>query len=343
MSARQTLSEILFNKSSSKAAPAKHSKVTVVGAGAVGIAAAYAMLISGTARELALVDVVADKVRGEMLDLQQAVALTKNVTVQCGTSFDVSAGSDVVVITCGLKQRPGQSRLELLAANMKIFQDMIPKIVAASPNAVLLVATNPCDIMTWWTWKLSGLPKERVIGSGTTLDSARFRQMVAHKLGVSASSVHGYVLGEHGDSSFPAWSCMSVGGTLIKDVAPWVGTEDDPEQWFDLARQVRAAAGEIIQLKGFTCWSIGICLNTLTDAILRDSGAIYPVSTLAQGQHGITAEAFVSLPCVLGRNGVQHVCQLRLNEQETKLLQDSAALLNQHATNGAAEVQAPSS
>eukprot|EP00744_Colponema_vietnamica_P021523 GILI01030770.1.p1 GENE.GILI01030770.1~~GILI01030770.1.p1 ORF type:complete len:258 (+),score=32.16 GILI01030770.1:100-774(+) len=218
---------------------------------------------------------------------------------------------------------------------------MIPQIVNQSPNAVLLVASNPCDILSWWTWKLSGLPKERVIGSGTTLDSARFRQLVAERLGVSASSVEGYVLGEHGDSSFPVWSCLSVGGTLIQQVAPWIGSDDDPENWSGLASNVRSAAGEIIRLKGYTCWAIGVCLNTLTDAILRDSCSIFPVSTLAQGLHGITDEAFLSLPCVLGRHGVQHICRLRLSKAETKALQDSASLLRTHALKVESQFQHP--
>jgi len=304
------------------------AKITVVGGGAVGMAAAFSILTQQVASEIALIDVSEDKIKGEMMDLQHGITFLKNVKVSAGTDFAVSAGSRICIVTAGARQQEGESRLNLVQRNVNIFKGIIPKLVHHSPDCILLIVSNPVDILTYVAWKLSGLPKNRVIGSGTNLDSARFRFLMSERLSVAPSSCHGWIIGEHGDSSVPVWSGVNVAGVKLCDVNPAIGTANDHEDWQSLHKQVVESAYEIIRLKGYTSWAIGISCSTLASSILRNSCNAFAVTTLVKGFHGIDKEVFLSLPCVLGENGVNFVINQTLNDSETAKLHASADTLH---------------
>ncbi|ETE61337.1 L-lactate dehydrogenase B chain [Ophiophagus hannah] len=218
--------------------------------------------------------------------------------------YSVTANSKVVVVTAGVRQQEGESRLDLVQRNVNVFKFIIPQVVKYSPNCIILVVSNPVDILTYVTWKLSGLPKHRVIGSGCNLDSARFRFLMAEKLGIHPSSCHGWVLGEHGDSSVPIWSGVNVAGVSLQDLNPQMGTDQDPEEWKKVHKQVVESAYEVIKLKGYTNWAIGF-----------------------SGMYGIENEVFLSLPCVLGSVGLTSVINQKLKDNEVAQLQNSASTL----------------
>lgn len=258
------------------------SKVTVVGVGQVGMACAFSILTQGIANELCLVDVVPDKLKGEMMDLQHGLTFLRNVKINAGTDYSITAGSKICIITAGVRQREGESRLALVQRNVDIFYGIVPALVSHSPDAILLVVSNPVDIMTYVTWKLSGLPKHRVIGSGTNLDSARFRFLLSEKLNIAPSSCHGWIIGEHGDSSVPVWSGVNVAGVRLSDINPDVGTENDKEGYNSLHRKVVDSAYEIIKLKGYTSWAIGVSCAAFCKGILGNQSLVGAVSTLVQ-------------------------------------------------------------
>ncbi|XP_001866924.2 L-lactate dehydrogenase [Culex quinquefasciatus] len=305
------------------------NKVTVVGIGQVGMACAFSILTQSVSSEVALIDVNADKLQGEMLDLQHGSAFMKNAQIQASTDFAVSAGSRLIVITAGVRQKEGESRLNLVQRNCDILKGIIPKLVEHSPDCILLMVSNPVDIMTYVAWKISGLPKNRVIGSGTNLDSSRFRFLMSQRLGVAPTSCHGWIIGEHGDSSVPVWSGVNVAGVRLAEINPSIGTADDDEKWGELHHEVVNSAYEVIKLKGYTSWAIGLSVASLASALLRNTYNVHAVSTLVTGEHGINEEVYLSLPCVLGRNGVSHVVKQILTEAETKKLQESAKIMSE--------------
>ncbi|XP_047495627.1 L-lactate dehydrogenase-like isoform X3 [Penaeus chinensis] len=302
-------------------------KVSVVGVGQVGMACAFSLLTQHICSELALVDVAADKLRGEMMDLQHGLTFLRNVKIDASTDYAVTAGSRVCIVTAGARQREGESRLSLVQRNVDIFKGIIPQLVKHSPNCILLVVSNPVDILTYVTWKLSGLPKHHVIGSGTNLDSARFRFHLSQKLNVAPSSTHGWIIGEHGDSSVPVWSGVNVAGVRLRDLNPKVGTPEDPDKYNELHKDVVNSAYEIIKLKGYTSWAIGLSVASLVSSIVKNMRACYAVSVAVQNYHGIDKDVFLSLPVVLGENGVTHVIKQTLTEAEMAQLQQSANTL----------------
>jgi L-lactate dehydrogenase len=308
-------------------APRRHSKATVVGVGAVGMACAYSIVNQGLVRELALVDVNADKLRGEAMDLQQGKSFMKHCKVVASTDYAVTAGSDIIIITAGVRQREGESRLDLVGRNLGIFKHIVPSLMKHSAHPTICVVSNPCDIMTWVTWRLSGLPRCRVFGSGTALDSSRLRALVSDKLGVDARSVHGYILGEHGDSSVAAWSGLNVGGVRLAEANPAIGTEDDPDNWEAVHQAVINSAYEVIKAKGYTSWAIGLTVAALTEAVLRNEQRVLPVSTFVQGLYGIDEDVCLSLPAVLGSSGVRQVLRIPLSDAEAGKLQGSASTI----------------
>jgi len=310
------------------------NKVSVVGVGQVGMACAFSMLVQGVCTELALTDVVEDKLKGELMDLQQGLAFLKNVKIDASKDLSVTAGSKIIVITAGARQRPGESRLSLVQRNTEIFKSLIPPLVQHSPDAIFLVVSNPVDVLTYVTWKLSGLPANRIIGSGTNLDSARFRYYVGQKLGIATNSCHGWVLGEHGDSSVPIWSGVNVAGVNLIDLNPKLGQSDDPENWNDIHKQVVQSAYEIISLKGYTSWAIGLSCAAICHSILRNEKRIYALSALLSkwsdaAKYGITDDVFLSVPCLIGRDGVESMVNVTLTEQEAQKLRQSAQTLSE--------------
>ncbi|AQK67685.1 L-lactate dehydrogenase [Zea mays] len=302
------------------------TKVSVIGAGNVGMAIAQTILTRDLADEIALVDAVPDKLRGEMLDLQHAAAFLPRTRLVSGTDMSVTRGSDLVIVTAGARQIQGETRLDLLQRNVALFRKIVPPLAEQSHDALLLVVSNPVDVLTYVAWKLSGFPASRVIGSGTNLDSSRFRFLLAEHLDVNAQDVQAYMVGEHGDSSVAVWSSVSVAGMPVLKSLQESHRCFDEEALEGIRRAVVDSAYEVISLKGYTSWAIGYSVASLAASLLRDQRRIHPVSVLARGFHGIPDgnDVFLSLPARLGRAGVQGVAEMELTEEEAKRLRRSA-------------------
>jgi L-lactate dehydrogenase len=299
------------------------SKVSIVGAGSVGATLAYACLIRGVAQSVALYDVDADKTRAEVLDLNQGIQFVPMASVTGSDDIAVTADSDVVVITAGAKQRPGQTRLELAGVNVALCRTLVPQLVERSPNALLLLVTNPVDVLTYAATTFSGLPRERVIGSGTVLDSSRLRVLLAQHTGVAVQSIHAYVVGEHGDSELPLWSNASIGPL---PVSQWTATGQKPldeDTRTEIAHEVVRSAETIIRGKGATNFAIGLSSARIIEAMLHDEGRVLPVSSLLDGQYGIR-DICLSLPTIVDRGGVRAVLSPPIADEEVAALRRSA-------------------
>ncbi|CAH1415664.1 unnamed protein product [Lactuca virosa] len=304
------------------------TKISVIGVGNVGMAVAQTILTQDLADELALVDVDKDKLRGEMLDLQHAAAFLPRTTISASVDYSSTVGSDILIVTAGARQIPGESRLNLLQRNLALFSTIIPPLSAASPEAILLIVSNPVDVLTYVAWKLSGFPPNRVIGSGTNLDSSRFRFLIADHLDINAQDVQAYIMGEHGDSSVALWSSISVGGVPILSFLERQQIAYEKQTLEKIHKEVVHGAYEVIGLKGYTSWAIGYSVANLARTILRDQHKVHPVSVLAKGLYGIDdGEVFLSLPTQLGRNGVLGVTNLHLTEEESRQLKNSATTI----------------
>ncbi|XP_053175004.1 L-lactate dehydrogenase A chain [Scomber japonicus] len=303
------------------------NKVTVVGVGMVGMASAMSVLLKDLCDELALVDVMEDKLKGEVMDLQHGSLFLKTHKIVGDKDYSVTAHSKVVVVTAGARQQEGESRLNLVQRNVNIFKFIIPNIVKYSPNCIMLVVSNPVDILTYVAWKLSGLPRHRVIGSGTNLDSARFRHIMGEQLHLHPSSCHGWIIGEHGDSSVPVWSGVNVAGVSLQSLNPKMGAEGDAENWKAVHKKVVDGAYDVIKLKGYTSWAIGMSVADLVESIMKNLHKVHPVSTLVKGMHGVKDDVFLSVPCVLGNSGLTDVIHMTLKADEEKQLQHSAETL----------------
>uniref|UniRef100_UPI00398EA56A L-lactate dehydrogenase B-A chain n=1 Tax=Pristiophorus japonicus TaxID=55135 RepID=UPI00398EA56A len=306
---------------------ASRNKVTVVGVGQVGMACAVSILLRELTDDIALVDVLEDKLKGEMMDLLHGSLFLKTPKIVADKDYGITANSRIVVVTAGARQQEGESRLNLVQRNVNIFKFIIPQIVKYSPNCTIIVVSNPVDILTYVTWKISGFPKNRVIGSGCNLDSARFRYLMAEKLGLHPSSCHGWVLGEHGDSSVPVWSGVNVAGVGLQQLNPAIGTAQDKENWKDVHKMVVESAYEVIKLKGYTNWAIGLSVAELTESMLKNLKRVHPVSTMVKGMYGIENEVFLSLPCVLSADGLIDVINQMLKDDEVAQLKQSAETL----------------
>nr|XP_008191446.1 PREDICTED: L-lactate dehydrogenase isoform X1 [Tribolium castaneum] len=304
------------------------SKVTVVGVGQVGMACVFSILAQNVSHDVVLIDCVEDKLKGELLDLQHGSLFLKNPRINASSDYAASAGSRLCIVTAGVRQREGESRLDLVQRNTDVLKNIIPKLVKYSPNTVLLIVSNPVDILTYVAWRLSGLPKHRVLGSGTNLDSSRFRFLMSQKLGVAPSSCHGWIIGEHGDSSVAVWSGVNVAGVRLREINPSMGTQQDPERWDQVHKEVVNSAYEIIRLKGYTNWAIGLSVASLAQSILNNSHNVHAVSVNVKGLHGITQEVYLSLPSVLGENGVRSIVNQCLTEDEKQRLLKSATTLD---------------
>ncbi|MEZ8218087.1 malate dehydrogenase (NAD) [Candidatus Fervidibacteria bacterium JGI MDM2 SSWTFF-3-K9] len=305
-------------------------KIGIVGSGFVGSTAAYAMVLQGVGSEFVLVDINRKLADAHAQDILHATPFAHPARVAAGDYEDLK-GADIVVIAAGVAQKPGETRLQLLERNAQVFADVIPKVCQNAPNAILLIATNPVDVMTQVATRLSGLPPERVIGSGTILDTARFRALLGEYLGVSPQSVHAYVLGEHGDSEVLIWSEARVGGVSVFDFANQINRPITEEVRKQIDDGVRFAAYRIIEGKGATYFGIGAGLARLARAILSDERAMLTVSILTEEVEGV-AEVALSLPRIVGRQGVVTTLPVKLSEDERRALRKSAEILKQVAT-----------
>jgi L-lactate dehydrogenase len=306
----------------------KSRKVVVVGAGAVGSTFAYALAQKGWADEIDLIDHNRDLAEGQVLDLAHGLPYYPPVQIRVGRTEDY-ADAQVIVITAGAKQAPGESRLALLQRNAGIVESIVDEIVGQKSSAVILMTSNPVDILTYVALKRSGWPKGRVIGSGTVLDSARFRYLISQHCGVDVSNVHAYFLGEHGDSEFPAWSMTHVGGVSIDDYCPLCNKcQDWNLERERIVKTVKESAYHIINYKGATYFAIGMALVRIVGTILQDQRSVLPVSTLLEGEYGIEGVC-LGIPCVVGQGGVRQIVEAPLSPVEQESLQKSAATLQE--------------
>jgi L-lactate dehydrogenase len=299
------------------------SKVAVIGAGGVGATIAYATLINGVARDIALHDIDSAKVRAEVLDLNHGLNFTPAARVVGSDDLDICHDADIVVITAGAKQRPGETRLDLAGRNTDIFRELVPAIVDRAPESVLLIVTNPVDVLTFVALRLSGFPASRVIGSGTVLDTSRLHYLLADRCDVAVSNVHATIAGEHGDSEFALWSSASIGTVPLNQ---WITSSGKPmtaAELDEIAEQVKHAAYDIIRGKGATTYAIGLAVTNILEAILIDEHRILPVSTLQEGEHGIS-DVCLSMPAVVGGGGVVRRMQVPLTGEEQRRLDASA-------------------
>lgn len=300
------------------------TKISVIGAGAVGSSTAYALMIQGVAREVVLYDIDDAKARAEVLDLAHGSPFTPATELSGGSDLAQTANSDLIIITAGAKQKPGQSRLELAEVNVSILRTLIPGLLSHSPDAILMLVTNPCDVLAVVTQKLSGLPRNRVFSSGTVLDTARLRWMLSKRLNVSASSVHAYILGEHGDSEFALWSQASVGAIPLTDWELGDGERMRESELDDIAYQVKNAAYQVIEGKGATNYAIGLSAARIAQAILGDENAVLTVSSVLTNYMGVSSVA-LSVPSIVNRSGVARVLEFPMSAIEREKFEKSAA------------------
>eukprot|EP00545_Synedropsis_sp_CCMP1620_P009663 CAMPEP_0119004230 /NCGR_PEP_ID=MMETSP1176-20130426/1029_1 /TAXON_ID=265551 /ORGANISM="Synedropsis recta cf, Strain CCMP1620" /LENGTH=385 /DNA_ID=CAMNT_0006955915 /DNA_START=68 /DNA_END=1225 /DNA_ORIENTATION=- len=296
-------------------------KVSIVGCGQVGLAIAFSILNQDLCGTLALVDIDKKKLEGEAKDFLQGSAFHQRITIEASDDYTVSQQSHLVIITAGVAQRPGESRLGLVTRNAKIMGMVMPQVLKHSPDAAICIFSNPVDVMTAVAAKIAGpsVPVGRIFGSGTCLDSSRLRNLIAKSMDLDPKSIHGYVIGEHGDSSIAVWSSVRVGGL------PLLSKDQEPDDTIkSLHQEVVDSAGDVINLKGYTNWAIGLTGAHIARAVLNDTRSIFPVSTCVRGLYGIQEDVFLSVPCSISTQGVQRLSVLPLTDSEEKGFTDSA-------------------
>jgi len=306
-------------------------KVVVIGAGSVGTTYIYALIHTGLAGEIVLIDLDEKKVKGEVMDLEHGLAFVQPVTIRSGDYSDC-ADAGLIVITAGAKQVPGQSRLELIQRNADIVRSICTKIKESGSNGVLLVVANPVDALTQVALRQLDWPRERVIGSGTVLDSARFRSMLSRHCGIDTRNVHAYILGEHGDSEVAAWSLTHIAGVRMKEYCAICQGCDSIRTHKEIAERVRNSAYHIIDYKGSTYYAIALSMTRITGAILRNEHSILTVSLLLQGEYEID-DICLSVPCVVGQAGVERIITAPLYDDEHAALKASAETLRKTLRN----------
>jgi L-lactate dehydrogenase len=308
--------------------PDPTTKIAIIGAGSVGATIAYACLIRGIGRSIALYDVNPAKVHAEVLDLNHGLQFVPMANLEGAADLEICRDAKIIVITAGAKQKPGQSRMDLAAANTAICRDLIPKLLAVAPDAILLMVTNPVDVMTYVTLKLSGLSRNRVLGSGTVLDSSRFRFLIAQRLKVAVQNVHAYIAGEHGDSEIPLWSSAHVANIPLHEWAVQGHGKLTIRDRTEIFQNVKTAAQQVIAGKGATNYAIGLATARILEALLNDENRILSVSSLLENYHDIT-NVCLSVPCIVNHTGVENPLPLPLNPAELAGLQNSADAITQ--------------
>ena len=297
-------------------------KVSIIGCGQVGLATAYAILNKEFCDTIALVDMNAVKLEGEVKDFQQASAFAKRCSVKGSTEYDVTHNSDLIIITAGAKQKPGENRLNLLDKNTNMMKQILGKVLEYSPDSPICIVSNPCDVMSAVASKIAtDLPPGRIFGSGTVLDTGRFRQLIASSLNIDVRGVSGYIIGEHGDSSLPVWSSVLTGGVKL------VNGDGPGKVEYAIHDEVVHAAGDVIARKGYTNWAVGMACAEIADVVLNDMRLIMPVSTCVRGYAGVEHDVFLSVPSIIGASGVKRVIDLELNDQEMTQFHESADIV----------------
>jgi L-lactate dehydrogenase len=299
------------------------SKVAVIGSGSVGASIAFAMSIKQLCSELVLIDINQDKAEGETRDINHGLPFLGQMSVRPG-GFDECADCDVIIVTAGIPRKPGETRLELAKKNVALGRQITSSIMEYYNGGVILVVSNPVDVMTYMISKWSGLPKGRVIGSGTVLDSSRFRYLLSQKLDIDVKNVHGYIIGEHGDSQLPAWSATNIAGLTVDDYCKTSGMEFTEADRAEIIEETKMAGAEIIRRKGATYYAIAIAVNTIVESILKGTSTIRTVGTVMNGEYGLK-DVVVSVPSIISADGVERVLELELTEHEHQQLVFSAS------------------
>ncbi len=300
-------------------------KVAVVGCGFVGSASAFALMESGLFSEMVLIDANHEKAEGEALDISHGLPFAKPMQIYAGDYKDLSDAA-VIVVTAGAGQKPGETRLDLVKKNAGIFRSVIPQIAEQNKNGILLIVANPVDILTYAAKLYSGFPENRVFGSGTTLDTARLKYLLGQHLEVDSRSVHAFIIGEHGDSEIAVWSSANVSGIPLNDFCEMRGHFNHEEAMERIAEGVKNSAYRIIEKKGATYYGIAMSVRRICEAIIRDEKTILPVSSIQHGNHGI-CDVALSMPAIIGKNGVEGMAPISLSDKEEKELMNSAEAL----------------
>ncbi|SEM15797.1 L-lactate dehydrogenase [Alkalibacterium putridalgicola] len=305
----------------------KRQKIILIGDGAVGSSYAFALINQNIGQELGIIDVNREKAEGDVMDLNSALAFTAPKKIYVA-DYEDCHDADLVVFTAGASQKPGETRLDLTEKNLRITKSVVENVMKSGFDGVFLVATNPVDILTYAVYKLSGLPSNKVIGSGTSLDSARFRHAVANLLDVDVRNVHGYIIGEHGDTEFPVWSHANVAGLQINE---WVSNNPmtDEKALVDIFFSVRDAAYDIIQKKGATFYGIGASLARITRAILNNEQAVLPLSVYLEGEYGQN-DIYIGSPAIINSNGLKKIVEIPLNDSEKEKMRHSVNTIRTH-------------
>ena len=300
-------------------------KAVMVGCGFVGSASVFALMQSGLFSEIAMIDADMDKAEGEAMDISHGVPFAKQMRVYAGNYDDVR-DAGIVIVTAGANQKPDETRLDLVHKNVGIFKSIIPEIASRDFKGILLIVANPVDILTAVAQKLSGLPENRVIGSGTVLDTGRLKTRLSAHLGVDSRSIHAFIIGEHGDSEIAVFSSANVSGIPLNDFCEMRGHYSHDEAEKNIAEEVKNAAYEIIQRKRATYFGVAMAVKRICECIVRDEKSILPVSTMMHGEQGIDG-VVLSMPCIVGSDGIETQVPIKLDEDELKRLRDSAGIL----------------
>ena len=300
-------------------------KAVMVGCGFVGSASVFALMQSGLFSEIAMIDADMDKAEGEAMDISHGIPFAKQMRVYAGNYDDVR-DAGIVIVTAGANQKPDETRLDLVHKNVGIFKSIIPEIASRDFKGILLIVANPVDILTSVAQKLSGLPENRVIGSGTVLDTGRLKTRLSDHLGVDSRSIHAFIIGEHGDSEIAAFSSANVSGIPLNDFCEMRGHYSHDEAEKNIAEEVKNAAYEIIQRKRATYFGVAMAVKRICECIVRDEKSILPVSTMMHGEQGIDG-VVLSMPCIVGSDGIETQVPIKLDEDELKRLRESAGIL----------------
>lgn len=300
-------------------------KVVIVGCGFVGSASAFALMQSGMFSEMVLIDVDKNRAEGEAMDIGHGISFAQQMKIYAGTYEDIKDAA-IIIITAGAAQKPDETRIDLIDKNAKIMKSIVDNIKEQDYKGTLLIVSNPVDILTFIALKESGFPSNRVIGSGTVLDSGRFRYVMGEHLSVDTRSVHAFIVGEHGDSELVAWSNARVGGMSVEDFCELRGYYNHTEHMCKIFENVKNSAYDIIEKKQATYYGIAMAVKRICQTIVRDEKSILPVSVLVQGQYGIE-DVVLSLPAIVGKNGIEKIVPIELNEDELKKLKESADVI----------------
>ncbi len=298
------------------------AKVAIIGAGSVGASIAYAMSIKQLCSELVIIDVNQNKAIGEVMDINHGLPFLGQMEIKAG-DYSECADCDVIIVTAGIPRKPGETRLDLARKNVQLGKIITDNIMQYYNGGVILVVSNPVDVMTYMISKWSGLPRGRVIGSGTVLDSARFRYLLSEKLDVDVRNIHGYIIGEHGDSQFPAWSATNIAGMDVDDYCRTANIELTNEEMDEIIEKTKRAGADIIKNKGATFYAIAIAVNTICESILKGSSTIRTVGSVLNGEYGLS-DVVINVPSVVGKDGVERILVLDLTEEELTKLRYSA-------------------